>query len=66
MKKTSKGLEYTVYTEIDESWDEYDKMVARAHLERFKKIFMDKNGYAIESEFEYQDILENERKERMH
>ena len=62
MKKTDNGLEYQVFTEINESWDDYDKMVARAHLERFKKIFLDKNGYAIESENEFQDILANERK----
>lgn len=64
MKKTKNELEYQVFTEIDESWDEYDQLVAKGHLERFKKIFMDKHGYVIESENEFQDILENERKER--
>lgn len=64
MKKTKHELEYQVFTEIDPSWDEYDRLVARAHLERFKKIFLDRHGFAIESEYELQDIVENERKER--
>lgn len=62
MKITSNGLEYQVFTEIDESWDEYDKLVAKEHLDRFRKIFFDKHNYAIDSEIDIKDILENERK----
>lgn len=61
LKRTSHGLEYQVFTKVDKKWDDYDQMVGKSQLKRFKKCFMDKNNIVIEEENDIKDILENER-----
>jgi hypothetical protein len=61
LKRTAKGLEYQVFTKVDKKWDDYDQMVGKSQLKRFKKCFMDKNNIIIEEEDDLKDILENER-----
>lgn len=61
MKRTKNGLEYNVFTKVDKSWDEYDKLVAKGQISRYKKCFFDKNNMVIEEESDIQDILDNER-----
>ena len=36
LKRTSHGLEYQVFTKVDKKWDDYDQMVGKSQLKRFK------------------------------
>lgn len=59
-KKVSKvkKADVATTTEIDESWIDYDKSVARTHLHNFGVIFLDDYGAPIDDEYWIEEILE--------
>lgn len=61
MKRTKNGLEYNVFTKVDKSWDEYDKMVAKSQISRYKKCFFNRDNMVIDDDGDIQEIIENER-----
>ena len=61
MKRTASGLEYNLYTKVNPKWDEYDKMVAKSQISRYKKCFFNKDNMVIDDDNEIHEIIENER-----
>lgn len=58
--KTSYGLEFTTTPDINESWNAYEKSVARCHLSNYGKIILDVvYGSPIDDEYDL-EVIEKE------
>lgn len=49
-------FEYTLSDTIEDSWSEYDKVVARIHLQRYGKIVLDEYGLPIDNEYLLEEL----------
>lgn len=45
---------------IDNKWSDYDKLVAKCHLENFGKIYLDEYGCPIDNETELEKLTEKQ------
>ena len=53
------GFEHTFSEKIQDAWSEYDKVVAKIHLQRYGKIVLDNFGLPIDNEFVLEEIERN-------
>lgn len=49
-------IKYLFSDKIQESWSEYDRVVAQIHLQRFGKVFLDEFDLPIDNEFILDDL----------
>ena len=49
-------IEYKLSDTIEDSWSEYDKVIARIHLKRYCKIMLDECGLPIDNEFLLEEL----------
>ena len=50
------GIEHTFSEKIQDAWSEYDKVVAKIHLQRYGKIVLDNYELPIDNEFALEEI----------
>ena len=49
-------IEYKLSDTIEDSWSEYDKVIARIHLQRYGQIVLDEYGLPIDNEFLLEEL----------
>ena len=49
-------MNYSVVYEIDKTWNSYDKIIAKCHLENYGKIYVDEYGCPIDNEYDLEEI----------
>ena len=54
--KTAYGLEFNVVSGINQEWSIYDKTIAECHLSQWGVIAVDKAGFPIDNEYDYEGI----------
>lgn len=55
-KITKSGIRFNVGNEINETWCEYDKAVAKMHLANYGVIFLDEYDCPIDNEYDLEEI----------